>query len=747
MTQTFNPYALRQSGFSGGTSLGGNLVGPSGIGGAADKSQGLHFRPTLIYARQLLETAYIESWAFAAFVDYMVDDMFIRWREFEADDENAMIAMQEQEERYKVAQRLAQAMKWGRLFGTALLVIVTNEGMPHAPLNMDRLGPGSLRNLFVVDRFAAEILEHDDDIMSEEYGQPQLYRLTLPFGAMPSLNVHASRILRFDGIELPAPMSAEGSYYDNDWGQSSLIRVATAVEQDLALAQGISHLAQEASIAYIKAPGVRGAGAGQLGQGVEEQSLAQLMEEINQLKSLYRMIALDEDEELKRLAVNFGGLADLLDRSPQRVAAAGGYPATRLIGTSPVGMNATGEGDMKNYVVSIEALRLRMLPPQVRKLDMIMAANAGLMETPDYRWLSLFDMSESEQAKIERDRVDAIVAADKYISEEEARQALMENTQMFAFIDPADVPEPELPQLPGPGPDQPPLIEDARRMRPDASIGSPTQRRFINRQVSSLYRLSRQMGDDLQQAFGQLADEVEEALRPHLAEIIRMLPPLEEADGETTQDSIETDLGPEVIKAVTQIIDAMHLYQWNENYLKPIAEDYVLRSAIATFQGLDLDFEMGVNIPDTTMRELIRAGGTRMGLVDLADDTRSALFHLLQESRVKGLGMQATADLIRPYVEAGRFVNAGPDYRAQLIARTEVRYGQVEAAGLAYESSGVVDKVRIYDAQYGPERSDPHCIARNGKVVTLAAARQERNDEHPNGTYMEAPEIEPLESL
>jgi len=744
MSENYNPYQLRQAGFSNTGTLGGSLAGPSGIGGAADKSQGLYFRPTLIYARHLLDTAYIESWAYAAFVDYMVDDMFIRWREFEAEDEAAMIAMQEQEKRYKVAQRLAQAMKWGRLFGTALLVIVTSEGMPHAPLDVDRLQPGSLRNLFVVDRFSAEIVERDEDIMSEQYGQPVLYKLTLPFGSQPYLDVHASRILRFDGIELPAPMTAEASLYDKDWGQSSLIRVATAVEQLLLQAQGTTHLTQEASIAYVKSPGVRDATAGTLSAGVKEQSISALMEEINRVKSMYRMIALDEDEELKRLAVNFGGLADLLDRASQYVAASGGYPATRFLGTSPLGMNATGEGDMKNYVVMIEALRLKMLPEHVDKLDMIMAANAGLAEPPEYRWLSLFDMSDEEQANIEKLRVDTVVAASqKHVSVEEGRQALMETTEMFAFINPSEVPEPDpmaLPQLPGPKP--PPVLEDARRMRPSSGNGSPTQRRFINRQIAGLYRLTRQMSADLQEAFEQLAADVEEAMRPHLAGIVAMLPPLEDA---LTADSVETELGPDVVREVSRIIAGMDLHQWNADYLQPIAEDFVLRSAVSTFQGLDLDFNLAVNIPDPEMREFIRNGGTRMGLIDLEADTKQAVFHGLNESRVEGLGMTDTAAVIREHVPAGRFINAGPEYRSQLIARTEVRTAQVEAAGMAYEASEVVDRVRIYDAQLGPARSDPHCIARNGKVVTLAQARQERGDEHPNGTYMEAPEIEPLE--
>ena len=86
---------------------------------------------------------------------------------------------------------------------------------------------------------------------------------------------------------------------------------------------------------------------------------------MNQMKSNYRIMALDEvgREQFTRVAVAFAGLADIMTMyHPARVAAAiQAIPQTRFNGQPPSGMNATGESDMKNYVMMMEAKRERML--------------------------------------------------------------------------------------------------------------------------------------------------------------------------------------------------------------------------------------------------------------------------------------------------------------------------------------------------------------------------------------------------
>lgn len=72
-------------------------------------------------------------------------------------------------------------------------------------------------------------------------------------------------------------------------------------------------------------------------------------------------------------------------------------------------------------------------------------------------------------------------------------------------------------------------------------------------------------------------------------------------------------------------------------------------------------------------------------------------------------------------------------WRSDQIVRTEVARAYNMATLLAAQEAGI-KQVQALDAQLGPERSDPHCIARNGRIYTLEEAFRELEDEHPNGT-------------
>jgi hypothetical protein len=72
-------------------------------------------------------------------------------------------------------------------------------------------------------------------------------------------------------------------------------------------------------------------------------------------------------------------------------------------------------------------------------------------------------------------------------------------------------------------------------------------------------------------------------------------------------------------------------------------------------------------------------------------------------------------------------------WRADRIVRTEVGKAYNMAVLLAAEDAGI-EQVQALDAQLGPERSDPECIKRNGRVFTVAEAFREQEKEHPNGT-------------
>ena len=121
------------------------------------------------------------------------------------------------------------------------------------------------------------------------------------------------------------------------------------------------------------------------------------------LKSFNNMMLLDTEEEFQNKTNTFSGLPDLIDRFSQILSAATDIPATRLLGSSASGMNATGEGDLKNYYDMIRSKQNFTYKPQLDYFDQIMIMSLRLKPEDDYKYKfnSLFQLSDKEQADLD----------------------------------------------------------------------------------------------------------------------------------------------------------------------------------------------------------------------------------------------------------------------------------------------------------------------------------------------------------
>ena len=447
-------------GVGGGYGGRGGLRNPSsGLGGSTDKGAGSFFAPTRIYWRSPLEILYVQSWAARKAINVPIDDTFLRWREWSDDDEDGSAdKMADAELRHKVTEKLASAMKAGSAYGTGCVVMVTKEAPITEPLVLNRIRPGDLSALHVFDRYDMSVVSRETDIHSPDMQGPAMYRVTPRLGAVPFM-VHPSRVLRFDGI---SPFSSGGftSYYDQDWGVSELIPIMTSLIEDQTLASSIAHLSQEASIPILKIAGLAEKAAG-MPVDSDEQSLEELGQRVNEIKSNFNLMMLDkESEDFTRVPVVFQGLANLMNAFPSRIAMAVDIPETRYRGNPPTGMNATGDSDQKNYVMMVEARRVVRLAQPLPRLDAVLARDAGLAEPPTYRWLSLIEMGELDIAQAAKVLMEAYAMAlqSTVITEDEVR-AQLDGHPVFGALPEMDLealkpePEPEPDPDPGPEPD------------------------------------------------------------------------------------------------------------------------------------------------------------------------------------------------------------------------------------------------------------------------------------------------------
>ena len=395
----------------------------SGAGCASDKSQAGYYGYSYIADnKELLQYMYVGSWAAAKIIDIPVNDMFMFPRTITNQETDKIKKLEEIESNLNLNEKIKSAIKAARAYGTAFLILITDERRMSKPINLD--SPLlNLKNILVLDRFDAAVIQRTTDITDPNFSQPELYNFTFKYAN--ELVVHHSRVIRIDAIK-PHSVNSWFTLYNQDWGVSELVRVLSSVEQEESMSSAINYLLQEASVSTLKVPDLKDALAG----APDSDNIDALVANINDFKSIYRTMYLDKDMELSRLEPNFNNFADLFDKFYLRLSAAADIPQTRFFGRSPSGLNSSGDSDMQNYSIMISSKQQEILVPIYNKIDMIIEKILGIDESIQYEFKSLIDISASEESDIELKNAqrDQIYLANNVLTAEEVRENLKKHS-------------------------------------------------------------------------------------------------------------------------------------------------------------------------------------------------------------------------------------------------------------------------------------------------------------------------------
>ena len=386
---------------------------------------GTYLRSGLTGDPELLGTMYRESWLTMRIIDTPSEDMTRAWYRFSAPlPEEDLEALRRLESRHGIRQELTDAIRWARLYGgsLALMVIRGDEGRLDEPLDPDMLLPGCFQGLLVMDRAQGiePSVELEEDLDDPDFGLPKYYTADLE-GPGP-VRIHHSRVLRFTGRELPRREAQRESY----WGASELEHIREELEKRSAASANIAQLIFQANVTTLKMSDFGDV----LAMGTEEQKrrIRDAVQEENRFRTSFGLQLLSAGDTLENHPYSFAGLAEIYEQFMMDMAGAAEIPAVKLFGRSPAGMNATGESDLKNYYEYIARMQERYLRPALEKLIPVMALSAWgfLPEDTGFVFNPIAAESPAEHAELV-DRLSASVI-EAYragiLSREEARDEL-----------------------------------------------------------------------------------------------------------------------------------------------------------------------------------------------------------------------------------------------------------------------------------------------------------------------------------
>lgn len=305
-------------------------------------------------------------------------------------------------------ERAATAIKWTRLYGGALIVMLIDDGRGlEEPVDWEHIR--SIDELRVYER---SIVQPDYASLYQQdyggkgvgnrvskFGQPEYYYVSSIYG---SFKVHESRCLVFRNGVLPEQTSNATYLF---WGMPEYVRIRRALRETVTAHTDSVKLLERSVQAIYSMKGL----ASLLTTDDGENQVLKRLQLVDTSRGLLNSIAIDsEGEQYDFKTFQFSGVKDVIDATCNMLSALTNIPQTILFGRSPAGMNATGDSDFESYYNFVEKIQRLMLKRNLRTLlDVVFRAgiaSGDVAEEPDYKleFKPLWSLSDTEQAAVDQ---------------------------------------------------------------------------------------------------------------------------------------------------------------------------------------------------------------------------------------------------------------------------------------------------------------------------------------------------------
>ncbi|MBY0297753.1 MAG: DUF1073 domain-containing protein [Methylobacterium sp.] len=381
-----------------------NLV--SGLGTAKDKTIA---NQHVFVPRTPAEimAAYRGNWIARKIVDIVPFDMLREWRAWQAEPKEVE-AIEAAEKALGLQGKLLDGMRRARRDGGAVLLIGDGSPIPGLPLLPDRMRAGGIKWIHVLGRNEITPGEIITDPESPWFGEPRSWMLNQ--GSKSVQIIHPSRVIRLPGAPI---LDTNAAASESGWHDSVLQAVFEAVDQATSSPAYLSAMIPEAKQDVIFVPGL----SRYLSTSVGTAEITKRLEYAQQMKGMLGMLVLEgtgtaavEGETYQQKQLSFTGLPDVVRLFLLIASAAADIPATRLLGQSPQGMNATGDSDTRNYYDRVAAEQRVILTPAIARLDELLIRHA-LGDRPAsvwYEWRPLYQPTQKEKADTFKVLADAV---------------------------------------------------------------------------------------------------------------------------------------------------------------------------------------------------------------------------------------------------------------------------------------------------------------------------------------------------
>lgn len=276
-------------------------------------------------------------------------------------------------ERLRLRKHVRRAVQLARHQGGAVLILMVDDGVQDfaEPINWRRLK--RINGLYALDRWRIWPAPGWSGI-----GQPESYEFNtnrdndlavLGLEGAKTVKIHGSRVLRFEGEEVPWRWRS----HFNWWGVSVLQPIWEVFKRYETGQTSAAALLHDFDQFVHKIPGL-----GQMISSGNQEAITRRLEVNQMARGVYRALVLDANEDAQFITRSATGIADVLDRLTQEVTGASGMPHTKLWGESPSGLGATGRSEDRGFAQDVAEYQEDYLQDPLRQFyETLMKCSEG----------------------------------------------------------------------------------------------------------------------------------------------------------------------------------------------------------------------------------------------------------------------------------------------------------------------------------------------------------------------------------
>ena len=357
--------------------------------------------------RQELEWAYQSSWMCGLAVDIVAEDMTREGIDIKCANPEIVDSLNTLMDDSRVWDGICDALKWSRLYGGAIAVMLIDGQDMSQPLA--EVPQGSFKGLCVFDRWQIDsrIIE-PVQTLGPDFGKPMYYSI-LPGMSDVDLKVpkvHYSRVIRFEGRKLPYYLRT--AY--QGWGASILEPLFDRIQMYDLATSGAAQLLSKAYLRYYKVEGLRDI----LTNDKARKGFLEQMDVMREFQGIEGLTVGDTSDDFQTLTYTFTGIPEIMLQIGQQISGAIGVPLVRLFGQSPVGFNSTGESDLRIYYDNVKHDQDTDLRPGMKRLLSVMHQSlTGQKPDKDFgfEFRSLWQMTNEQRGQAAQTMSAAIISA------------------------------------------------------------------------------------------------------------------------------------------------------------------------------------------------------------------------------------------------------------------------------------------------------------------------------------------------